>query len=191
MLSRGFLSVAERVKQLRKELGNISQAELALRIGVTSNAVAAWEQGIRKPQEMNCLRLAALSRSENSRFFALRAGVDPGKVDDYARRGRTGRAPLAAAPASLRRKRRREAQDLGPPDASRIEAVVKKNVEAGLASLEKRTAEGFARIEKLLSSFLHEPAGSGVRVKKAIRIRGQPHEKERAQKPQPYRAGRR
>ncbi len=185
------MSVAERVKQLRRELGNISQAELALRIGVTPNAVAAWEQGIREPQEMNCLRLAALSRGENSRFFALRAGVDPGEVDDYARRGRTGKAPLAAALVGLKRRRRREAQDLGPPDASRIEAVVQKNMEAGLASLEKRIADGFARIEKLLSSFLREPAGPGVRVKKAIRIRGQPHEKERAQEPQPYRAGRR
>ena len=177
------MSVAERIKQLRRELGNISQADLALRIGVTPNGVAAWEQGIREPQEMNCLRLAALSSGENCKFFAQRAGVDPGQVEDYAKRRRTGRAPLAAAPASRTRKRSREAPYLGRSDPLRIEAVVKKTMEARLASLEDRIAEGFARIEKLLSSLLQEPAGPGVRVKKAIRIRGYKHEKERAQKP--------
>src|SRR5437016_5639322 len=76
MPSQGdFLSISGKVKELRKALGGISQAELARRLGITPNAVAAWEQGVREPDEINCLRLSHLTDGPLSQFFASRAGL--------------------------------------------------------------------------------------------------------------------
>lgn len=75
------MSISAKVKELRKTLGGISQAELAKRLGVTPNAVAAWEQGVREPDEINCLRLSRLTEGPLSQYFAVRMGVDKAPSD--------------------------------------------------------------------------------------------------------------
>lgn len=68
------MNIGGKVKELRKALGGISQAELAKRLGLTANAVAAWEQGVREPDEINCLRLSRLAEGPLSDYFAGRMG---------------------------------------------------------------------------------------------------------------------
>lgn len=70
-----LVSIGTKVKEIRKALGGISQADLARRLGITPNAVAAWEQGVREPDGINCLRLSQLSTGELSDFFAGQVGV--------------------------------------------------------------------------------------------------------------------
>ena len=70
-----FLMIGGRVRELRKSLGGISQAVLAKRLGITPSAVASWEQGVREPDNLNCLRLSELATGELAEFFAARAGT--------------------------------------------------------------------------------------------------------------------
>ena len=154
------MSVAQRIKELRKHLGKavgkskISQAELASRLGLTPTAVASWEQGLTEPSELNYLRLAGLIEGELSEFFARRAGVAPDALDYFSKTGQ---------------------KDLGRHFRDSLSGAL----EARLNSLDER----LDRIEKLLFSFLQEPASPGIRIGKAIRIPGNKHEKKRAQKP--------
>lgn len=46
------------IKRLRKRL-NITQAELAEKIGISQSAVCQWETGITKPTKENMMAIAA------------------------------------------------------------------------------------------------------------------------------------
>ena len=51
--------VAERISELREQQ-NMTQAELAKRLGITRSSVNAWEQGISVPSTQYIVELAAL-----------------------------------------------------------------------------------------------------------------------------------
>lgn len=51
--------VADRIKHLREEL-NLSQAELAKRLGITRSSVNAWELGISVPSTQYIVELSEL-----------------------------------------------------------------------------------------------------------------------------------
>lgn len=53
--------VAERIKMLREQR-EMTQAELARRMGITRSSVNAWEQGISIPSMQYVVELAALLR---------------------------------------------------------------------------------------------------------------------------------
>jgi len=79
------------IKKLRKRLG-ISQAQLASLVGVSSPAVAFWEQGRSRPQGQNRAALVALrgvGRREVKRMLGEKAKAEPGrkKAGPGARKG--------------------------------------------------------------------------------------------------------
>lgn len=49
------------IKQWRKE-NNVTQPQLAINIGVSVNALRAWEQGLSVPNEENALKLEKVMR---------------------------------------------------------------------------------------------------------------------------------
>lgn len=51
--------VAERISELREQQ-NMTQAELAKRLGITRSSVNAWEQGISVPSTQYIVELSAL-----------------------------------------------------------------------------------------------------------------------------------
>ena len=50
-------SIGERIKQARKSRG-MSQADLALRVGVSQPAIANWESGVHDPRRLTLAKLA-------------------------------------------------------------------------------------------------------------------------------------
>ena len=57
------MNIAERIMNLRKEQ-NISQTELAKRLGVSRQAVSKWEQGLSSPDTAKLIQLADVLGTE-------------------------------------------------------------------------------------------------------------------------------
>jgi transcriptional regulator with XRE-family HTH domain len=67
------MNIGERITALRKEK-NISQAELASRLGVSRQAVSKWEQGLSAPDTNKLILLAEILETE---VEYLATGVKP------------------------------------------------------------------------------------------------------------------
>ena len=62
--------IAERIKLLR-ETQNMTQADLAKRLGITRSSVNAWEQGISVPSTQYIIELAILFQSSSDFLLGL------------------------------------------------------------------------------------------------------------------------
>ena len=57
---RGFkMEFSERLKKLRKEAG-FTQVDVASKLGISQQAYASWERGIKKPTQDNLVRIAQI-----------------------------------------------------------------------------------------------------------------------------------
>lgn len=93
------MGIAERVRECRKALG-WTQAKLAVELGVSTTAVAGWEQGSGAPDMGPCIKLAFLSEGELAWFFAERAGIPEEHRDYYNRIAHEGLRELARSSTS-------------------------------------------------------------------------------------------
>jgi len=81
-----------RIKQLKANLGGINQAQLAQLLGVSPNAVARWESGMRRPKLDNLVPLSA--HGVSLEWLA-------GNSDDFCRPGATFDSVASAVKARL------------------------------------------------------------------------------------------
>ena len=72
------MNIGERITALRKEK-NISQTELATRLGVSRQAVSKWEQGSSSPDTGKLIQLAELFDTEVE-FLATGIRPEPKSV---------------------------------------------------------------------------------------------------------------
>ena len=72
------MNIGERITALRKEK-NISQTELATRLGVSRQAVSKWEQGSSSPDTGKLIQLAELFDTEVE-YLATGVHPEPGSV---------------------------------------------------------------------------------------------------------------
>ena len=55
---RGFkMEFAERLKKLRKDTG-LTQVDVASKLGISQQAYASWERGVKKPTQDNLVKIA-------------------------------------------------------------------------------------------------------------------------------------
>lgn len=62
--------VADRIKSLRESM-NISQAELAKRLGITRSSVNAWELGISVPSTQYIVELSAIFKVSTDHLLCV------------------------------------------------------------------------------------------------------------------------
>lgn len=62
--------VADRIKSLRESM-NLSQAELAKRLGITRSSVNAWELGISVPSTQYIVELSAIFRISTDHLLCV------------------------------------------------------------------------------------------------------------------------
>lgn len=72
------MNIGERITELRKEK-NISQSELASRLGVSRQAVSKWEQGQSSPDTVKLIQLAEIFSTEVE-YLATGVHPEPGSV---------------------------------------------------------------------------------------------------------------
>lgn len=53
------MEFSERLKKLRKDTG-LTQVDVASKLGISQQAYASWERGIKKPTQENLVRLAQI-----------------------------------------------------------------------------------------------------------------------------------
>ena len=76
---RGISEWAKSIAELRRDL-ELTQAELADRLGVTAMTISRWERGLVEPTAGGYISLGNLSENKKSWYFWKRAGLDEKKV---------------------------------------------------------------------------------------------------------------
>lgn len=69
-IKEGCILVADRIKSLRESM-NISQAELAKRLGITRSSVNAWELGISVPSTQYIVELSAIFKVSTDHLLCV------------------------------------------------------------------------------------------------------------------------
>ena len=62
------INYAERIRNERKK-ANLTQAELATKLGIQQSTVASWETGANTPRMKNLLKMASVLGCDISRLF--------------------------------------------------------------------------------------------------------------------------
>jgi transcriptional regulator with XRE-family HTH domain len=79
------------IAELRRKL-QLTQAELATKLGVTAMTVSRWERGLVEPTASGYISLGNLAEPKRSWYFWRRAGINEEKVRN-AIKSSNGRRP--------------------------------------------------------------------------------------------------
>jgi transcriptional regulator with XRE-family HTH domain len=79
------------IAELRRKL-QLTQTELAEKLGVTAMTVSRWERGLVEPTAGGYIALGNLAEPKRSWYFWRRAGLSEGKLRDVIRVAGNGKA---------------------------------------------------------------------------------------------------
>ena len=78
---KSLIQIAARLKDLRRAFGITRQGEFALKAGIARNTYNQWEQGLRRPDIENAIKLVeAYGVTLDWIFLGSPRGMDPGLV---------------------------------------------------------------------------------------------------------------